>query len=104
MSDWDVIMQEAERVAGELRRLAVDLAEAEKVGDYFIGHGYNEEQMKRYLELLATNPPVRSRRSQGHYRNLRDIWQRWRTSLAGVDKARAWGWGVRLAKAEKVGR
>lgn len=104
MSEWDTIMQEAERVAGELRRLAVDLAEAEKVGDYFIGHDYDEAQMARYLELLATNPPVRSRRSQGHYRNLHEIWRRWRTSLEQIDKARAWGWGVRLAKTDKVGR
>lgn len=104
MSEWDTIMQEAERVSNELRRLAVDLAEAEKVGDYFIGHHYSEEQMQRYLELLATKPPVRSKRSQGHYRNLRDIWQRWCTPLQGVDKARAWGWGARLAKVEKAGR
>lgn len=101
MSDWDSIMAEAGRVAGELRRLAVDLAEAEKIGDYFIGHNYKEGQMTRYLELLATNPPVRSRRSQRHYQGLREIWQRWRTELRGPDKARAWGWGVRLAKIER---
>jgi len=101
MSDWDTIMAEAGRVAGELRRLAVDLAEAEKIGDYYIGHGYNEAQMARYLELLATNPPVRSKRSQRHYQSLREIWQRWRPGLQGADKARAWGWGVRLAKTER---
>jgi len=101
MSDWDTIMVEANRVSGELRRLAVDLAEAEKIGDYYIGHGYSEAQMARYLELLATNPPVRSKRSQRHYQSLREIWQRWRPGLHGADKARAWGWGVRLAKTER---
>lgn len=101
MSDWESIMAEAGRIAGELRQRAVDLAEAEKVGDYFISHSYKEDQITRYLELLATNPPVRSRRSQRHYQSLRDIWQRWRTGLKGPDKARAWGWGVRLAKIER---
>ncbi len=101
MSDWDSIMAEATRVANDLRRLAVDLAEAEKIGDYFINHGYRDDLMARYLELLATNPPIRSKRSQRHYQNLRDIWQRWRPGLKGADKARAWGWGVRLAKSER---
>jgi hypothetical protein len=54
--------------------------------------------MQRYLELLAANPPVRSKRSTHHYRAIYKIWSTWRTGLSGADKARAWGWGVRLAK------
>lgn len=98
MSDWDLIADEAEVVARRLRQDAVDLAEAEKAIDYFSGQLYNEEKMRHYLTLLAQNPPVRSKRSIHHYRNLQKIWQGWQTVLTGQDKARAWGWGVRLAK------
>ncbi len=98
MNRWDQIAEEAEVIARQLRQGAVDLAEAEKAGDYFFTHDCNEEQIKRYLQLLAQNPPVRSKRSIHHYRNLKKIWAGWRTTLAGEDKARAWGWGVRLAK------
>ena len=101
MSDWERIMSEAEQLAAALRRQGVDLAEAEKAGDYFIGHQYDESSMMEYLALLATNPPQRSQRSQRHYQWIRDIWEGWRTQLRDKDKARAWGWGVRLAKAER---
>lgn len=101
MSNWDRISIEAETVAQALQRAEVDLAEAEKAGDYFVDHKCDEGQMIRYLNLLAQNPPIRSKRSLRHYRNIRDIWTKWRTSLGGQDKARAWGWAVRLAKAEK---
>lgn len=98
MNKWDQIAEEAEVIARQLRQDAVDLAEAEKAGDYFLTHDCNEDQIKRYLQLLAQNPPVRSKRSIHHYRNLNKIWGGWRTTLVGEDKARAWGWGVRLAK------
>jgi hypothetical protein len=101
MSDWDQIMVEAERLARDLRQRTIDLAEAEKAGDYFVGHEYDNEKMEHYLKLLASNPPIRSRRSQRHYQGIRDIWLGWRTSLKGRDKARAWGWGVRLAKTDR---
>jgi len=100
MKDWDGITTEAEYVALQLRQNAVDLAEAEKAGNYFIDHKYDEEQMTRYLNLLAENPPVRSKRSVHHYRNLRKIWRNWRTALTKAEKAGAWGWGIRLAKTE----
>lgn len=99
MSDWNQIMADAERLARELRQKTVDLAEAEKAGDYFADHDYQDAPMRAYLDLLAKNPPIRSRRSQKHYQGIRDIWVGWRTSLTGKDKARAWGWAVRLAKA-----
>jgi hypothetical protein len=99
MIDWEPIVAEGEKVARQLLRLQVDLSEAEKAGDYFIGHGYVEAEMAHYLRLLASNPPARSQRSKAHYEGIRDIWDGWRTTLHGADKARAWGWGVRLAKA-----
>ena len=104
MTDWEAIMREAERLAKQFRRLGVDLAEAEKVGDYYVYKGCDDQAMLRYLEMMAKNPPPRSRRSQRHFKNLWDIWRSWQPSLSGLDKARAWGWGVRIAKAIRVGR
>ena len=101
MNDWERIVSEAEGVARQLRQDAVDLGEAEKAGNYFVDHSCNEEQMKRYLTLLAQNPPQRSKKSIHHYRNLHKIWLGWQTNLTGQDKARAWGWGVRLARTGK---
>ena len=103
MPDWESISKQAEWVARELVQLEVDLAESEKLVDYYLFKGCSEEAMARYLKTLAHNPPPRSRRSQRHFRNLREIWNRWNTSLTGVDKARAWGWAVRRAKALKAG-
>jgi len=101
MADWETIMAEAERLATQFRRLGVDLAEAEKVGDYYVYKGHDEEAMLHYLEMMAKNPPPRSRRSQRHFKNLWDIWRSWQPSLSRLDKARAWGWGVRIAKARR---
>ena len=98
MSDWDLIMIEAEKIARQLRQQATDLNEAQKIGDYYMKNDYDEDKMSRYLTVLAKNPPIRSKRSQRHYRNIRDIWERWRSHLSGQDKARAWGWAIRLAK------
>jgi len=98
MNHWDTILDEAERLAMQLHRLEVDLAEAEKAGDYYVIQGYDDTAMSRYLKLMAERPPLRSRRSQRHFRNLWTIWRGWQTTLQGQDKARAWGWGVRMAK------
>ena len=87
-----------------LTRRQVDLAETKKVGDYYISNGCDDRAMAHYLELMATQPPPRSRRSQHHYKNLRDIWRTWRSNLSGKDKARAWGWGVRAARILRTGR
>ena len=99
MSDWERIMKEAEWLAERFLRLEVDLAEAEKVGDYYVSRKHDDGAMERFLQLMAGNPPPRSRRSQRHFQNLWDIWRQWRSSLRGEEKARAWGWGVRMAKA-----
>lgn len=101
MTDWESIMAEAERLAAQFRRLGVDLAEAKKVGDYYVYKGCDDQAMLRYLEMMAKNPPPRSRRSQRHFKNLWDIWRSWQPSLSGPDKARAWGWGVRMAKTKR---
>jgi hypothetical protein len=104
MTDWDAILNEAERLAMQFRRLEVDLSEAEKVGDYYVYKGCDDDAMARYLELIAKSPPPRSRRSQRHFKNLWDIWRNWHPSLSTPDKARAWGWGVRIAKVRRGGR
>ena len=103
MTDWEAIMREAERLAKQFRRLDVDLSEAEKVGDYYAYKGYKDATMLHYLEMMAKNPPPRSRRSQRHFKNLWDIWRSWQPSLSGLDKARAWRWGVRLARVLRGG-
>jgi hypothetical protein len=101
MSDWNVILDEAEWLARQFRQRGVDLSEAEKAGDYYTHKGCNEKTMTEYLELMATRPPLRSRRSLRHFQNLHEVWQSWRTNLQGKDKARAWGWGVRRAKSPR---
>jgi len=103
MSTWDDIQNEAEWLAQQFRQRNVDLAEVEKAGDYYISRQCNDKDMGHYLKLMATNPPIRSRRSQNHYRNIQQVWVNWRPTLKeGKDKARAWAWAVRLAKATRV--
>lgn len=94
----DQIMQVAEKVAAELVQLRVDLGEAQKAGDYFRWQEYDERAMARYLDTLAEHPPPRSQRTKRQYQGIREVWSRWNTNLQRDDKARAWGWAVRLAK------
>lgn len=96
--DWDTLMKEAEDMADRLRQTGVDLNEAEKALTYYLHKNCDERAMSRYLELMATNPPLRSKRTQVHYRTIRSLWMSWRTGLRGLDKAGAWGWAVRLAR------
>jgi hypothetical protein len=99
---WDEIIEEAEKLESRFLRQDGGLSEAEKAGDFFISNQYNEDKMARYLKILATNPPKRSKKSEGYYRNMRNIWQSWQTDLKEKNKARAWGWGIRLAKSQIV--
>jgi hypothetical protein len=101
MTDWNQVMADAEQIAARLLSQKVDLAEAEKLLEYFVKHEYRSEDVSKYLAVMSQNPPPRSRRSQTHYRNLREIWEQWRTLLKHEDKARAWGWAVRTAKAKR---
>lgn len=103
MTDWDTICKEGERLAQELLSMDVDLSEAQKLGDYFRFKLWNEEAVKRYMNDMATNPPIRSRRSKTHHENICNIWDGWSTQLKGEDKARAWGIAIRTAKAKKAG-
>lgn len=98
MSDTDAMLDDAEWLARQLRQRNVDLSEAQKAGGYYASKEYDDKAMARYLQVMATNPPPRSQRSQSHFRNLWDIWRTWQTGLTGKDKAQAWGWGVRLAR------
>lgn len=95
MTNWTQILDEADWVSEQLYRQGIDLAEAQKVGDYFVRQNYSDKAMAHYLELLANRPPPRSQRSQRYFKGLQKIWSNWRTTLSGADKARAWGWGVR---------
>lgn len=100
MPTWDAIMKEAKRLANMLRPAEIDLNEAEKALGYYLFKGCDEEAMTRYLKEMANNPPPRSRRTQNYYREISRIWQEWskQCQLTGIDKARAWGWGIRMAK------
>ncbi len=97
-TDWTEIMREAEKVANQLIRRGVDLNEAQKLLDIYVQSGYDEGMIGRYLETMAKNPPQRSRKSQGYFRGLREIWRIWSPEFTGKEKAMAWGWGVRMAK------
>lgn len=100
MTDWDAILNEAEQLAGWLLRQNVDLAEAEKLLHYFSHKGFDSVAISKYLAQMSQNPPPRSRRSLLHFRSLNEIWDNWQTTLEKQDKARAWGWAVRNARAE----
>lgn len=103
MPDWKAIMDEAERLANSLIALNVDLSEAGRLSDYFIYKSYNSQAVSEYLKAMSENPPPRSRRSQMHFKNLRQIWDGWKSSLSDPkDKAIAWGWGVKKARAKRL--
>lgn len=99
MTNWDQILQEADRIANQLLQRKVDLAEAEKLLAYFVHRDCDTEDVTDYLNEMSRNPPPRSRRSRDHFQNLKAIWDTWQTKLEYEDKARAWGWAVRKAKA-----
>ncbi|WP_448377681.1 hypothetical protein [Fervidobacterium sp.] len=106
---WDKIMKAAELLSEEMLKAAEEykkeerkksfLGEAEKSLQYYIFKEYDETAMNRYLKEMANNPPPRSKQTQGYYKKIRHIWQQWspKCGLTGIDKARAWGWGVRMA-------
>ncbi|RDV83580.1 hypothetical protein [Ammonifex thiophilus] len=97
--DWEIITREAEGMARRFKQNGVDLNEAKKVLDYYVYKRFDEEALVRYLQIMAFNPPPRSKRTQRYYQKLYDLWLNWNTGLKGRDKARAWGWAIRLAKA-----
>jgi len=100
MTNWDAIMKEARRLANLLQRAEIDLNEAEKALGYYLFKDCNDQAMERYLHEMGTNPPPRSRRTQNYYRELHRIWKQWSAncSLSGLNKARAWGWGIKMTK------
>jgi len=100
--NWEAIMREAEKLERMLRQADLDLNEAEKAIGYYLFKGCDEQAMDRYLRQMAENPPPRSKRTQRYYQQLYRIWRGWSSTcqLTGIDKARAWGWGVRMRRAE----
>ena len=105
MPNWNAVMEEAKRLERLLRRAEIDFNEAEKSLGYYLFKGYDDQAIERYLKEMADNPPPRSRRTQGYYEELYRIWQEWgrQCKLSGIDKARAWGWGIKMARGEVVG-
>lgn len=101
MSNWEEILKEADTLANQLLQRKVDLAEAEKLLAYFVHRDCISEDVSDYLDEMSRNPPPRSRRSRDHFRNLQAIWDGWRTKLEYEEKARAWGWAVRNARAKR---
>lgn len=64
---------------------------------------FNSEDVRDYLDEMSRNPPPRSQRSKRHFQSLKTIWNNWRFNVKDEEKARAWGWAVRLAKANRGG-
>jgi dsDNA-binding SOS-regulon protein len=100
---WDKIMEAAKRLENLLRRADVDFNEAQKAMGYYLFKGCDDTAMERYLKEMAENPPPRIKQTRNHYQKIYRIWQEWSRhckseGLEGVDMARAWGWGVRIAK------
>ena len=107
---WDKIMEAASCLSEEMLSAAEEyekeerkksfLGEAEKYLKYYIFKEYDETAMNRYLEEMKGNPPPRSKQTRGYYEKIYHIWQRWspKCGLTGIDKARAWGWGIRMAR------
>jgi hypothetical protein len=107
---WDKIMEAAEHLSNKIREMTKEykdekriksfLGEAEKSLQYYVFKKYDDTAMERYLKEMAENPPPRSNQTRGYYQKIYHIWQQWspQCGLTGVDKARAWGWGVRIAK------
>jgi mRNA-degrading endonuclease RelE of RelBE toxin-antitoxin system len=110
---WDKIMEAAEHLSSKIREMTKEykdekqiksfLGEAEKSLQYYVFKKYDDTAMERYLKEMAENPPPRSKQTRNHYQKIYRIWQEWSRhckseGLEGVDMARAWGWGVRIAK------
>lgn len=85
MASRKAIAEAGKQVLGE----NVDLAEAEKLLDYFVHRDFDSAAVNKYLSLMSESPPPRSRRSQLHFKNLKQIWDGWKPSLEREDKARA---------------
>jgi hypothetical protein len=95
---YDVIHEEASRLAQQLAREGVDLNEAKKFGDYYRWKKFNEHAVTKYLDTMASNPPARSRQTKRYYIAMRNVWTNWKSQLRGADKCRAFLWAVRLAQ------
>src|SRR4051812_17459503 len=102
----DALMEEARRVALELARAGVGqpgrdrkpggLTAAKQAADYFRSQNCDEGAMRHYLDTLADDPPLRSQKTQSYHQTVRDVWSGLSPALVGMDRARAWGWAIRL--------
>ncbi len=97
---WEVIVQEGTKLADHIGGGKVDLNEAQKVLQFYADVEYDDARLQEFLDIMLSDPPQRSRRTEMYYRNLKDGLQRWGTSLGGRAKALAWGWAIRIARSE----
>lgn len=106
MRDWEAIMLEAKRLARLLSRAAhFDPNEAEKALGYYVYKRFDDSLMGKYLKEMSTNPPPRSNQTIDYYKDLEFVWRQWNAqcTLSGQDKASAFMWGIRIARAIKAG-
>ncbi len=97
--DWERIVTEGRRLAHLIPQDRVNPSESEAGLEYYISTGFNDEKLAKFLDLMISNPPRRSRRTRGYYENLkRALLHTWNTSLTGEEKAMAWGWAIRTVK------
>jgi hypothetical protein len=94
--DWDVICAEAEALARQFAQHGLDAGECLKLAKLYAAHRYSEQWVARYLELMASNPPPRSKKFAPQFARMRTVWLNWRTRLEGREKALAWGWAARI--------
>lgn len=93
--DWHAICREADSLAQQFAQQGLDANECVKLGKLYAAHGYSDEWVAKYLQLMASDPPPRSRKTAPQYSRMRMIWHNWRTPLKGREKGIAWGWAAR---------
>lgn len=103
MANWERILDAAEQLARQLRGRDIDYNEAKKALDFYLANGCDDRVMQDYLNLMATQPPARSKQTRRYYQALRDVWSQWQPGLQGIDKARAAGWALRMATEKRGG-
>ncbi|MBE3577767.1 MAG: hypothetical protein IMX00_08760 [Limnochordales bacterium] len=102
VGEWEAIVREAERLAPRL--MPADktwdvVGEAKRIPDVLKSFGYDEDKLAKYLHIMATNAPPRSKKTEKQYQEIERIWRSWAGTcpLTPQAKAKAWAWAVRIA-------
>ena len=93
--NWRAICDEAGALARQFAREGLDPNECLKLAKLYAGHRYSNEWVVKYLQLMANDPPPRSRKSASQFSRMRMVWHNWRPGLTNREKALAWGWAAR---------